>query len=147
MLTELVEAAQSLPDDEALHNSVVQVGCSLVIAPLPPTRTLISGAPPSPPALRAQMAMSIRPDAVKAAVAGASFAAPTPPTVRARVAEAQGERKGGTGALRGGALCGGVDHSRAVLMLGPSGHAAPHSALQSSKKAKSANSRMTLDSL
>jgi len=91
--------------------------------------------------------MSIRPDAVKAAVAGASFAAPTPPTVRARVAEAQGERKGGTGALRGGALCGGVDHSRAVLMLGPSGHAAPHSALQSSKKAKSANSRMTLDSL
>jgi len=48
VLTELVEAAQSLPDDEALHNSVVQVGCSLVIAPLPPTRTLISGAPPPP---------------------------------------------------------------------------------------------------
>lgn len=29
VLTELVEAAQSLPDDEALHNSVVQVGSSL----------------------------------------------------------------------------------------------------------------------
>jgi len=153
VLSELVEAAQSLPDDEDLHNSVVQVafppssfsrsryalsGPLAASRPLPSPRILKPPAPP-PPSLAcwlSQMAMSIRPDAVKSR-AGASFAAPTPPVARTRAAPARGEA----------GLHGEADYSHAVLMLGPLGHAAPQAALQGSRKAVPGVGRMTLDAL